>query len=104
MGALLESAVDARSVDVAVVRGVRIGRLHLDGVRSAGLLPDVIDRREDGLLPLAALGPVLLDLSNRLVIAWARPRAQRATVPSVRSSQSSDSLIMSAIGMLWPLS
>ena len=73
-GARLTSAVAARSVDVAAVRGVRVGTLHLDGVRAAGLLPEILDRPEDGLLPLSALGPVLLDLSNRFVIAGARFR------------------------------
>ena len=38
----------------------------------AGLLSDVTDRPEDGLLPLDALGPVMIDFSNRVVVAGAR--------------------------------
>jgi predicted aspartyl protease len=73
-GARVESAVAVRDVAVAPIHGVRIGALRLDDVRAAGLLPAIVNRSEDGLVPLSALSPVLLDLSNRLVVARARHR------------------------------
>jgi hypothetical protein len=40
-----------------------------------GLLPQVGDRREDGLVPLSIFGPVLIDMSHRILVARARLRA-----------------------------
>lgn len=64
----------------ATREALALGRLRLGSSRvEAGwglLLPEVADRREDGLLPLAALGPVLLDLSSNLLVLDARLRSR----------------------------
>jgi hypothetical protein len=70
----VETATAARGLDVIPVQGVRTGG-SLFSLPYAGLLPQVEDRVEDGLLPLTALGPVLLDLSNRIIVAKARIRS-----------------------------
>ena len=72
--ARIETATASREVAMVPIASVRSGRA-LFRAPWAGLLPHVTDRPEDGLLPLAALGPVLLDVSNRLVITGARLRA-----------------------------
>lgn len=53
------------------------GRMRLDA-GWAGLLPGVVDRVEHGLLPLARLGPVLLDLGGGLLVARAKLRTAPA--------------------------
>jgi predicted aspartyl protease len=40
-----------------------------------GLLPETIDRLEDGLLPLRLLGPVLIDAAHGVLVAGARLRS-----------------------------
>lgn len=67
------TATGSRQVPIVPLTGIRIGRSRFE-VRYAGLLPAVTNRVEDGLLPLTALGPVLLDLSNGVVVAGARLR------------------------------
>jgi hypothetical protein len=54
----------------------------------AALLPEVTDRVEDGLLPLAALGPALLDPVNGRVVAGAvLRRAPRPPAPTTRLAE-----------------
>jgi hypothetical protein len=69
----LEAATARRDVATVPMSGFRSGG-SLFQVAWAGLLPRVQDRAEDGLLPLSALGPVLLDLSNGVIVANARLR------------------------------
>jgi hypothetical protein len=71
--ARIQTATSTRGVTMVPLDGLRSGRLLL-GPGWAALLPHVLDRTEDGLLPLAALGPVLLDVSNGVVVAGARVR------------------------------
>jgi hypothetical protein len=72
--AVVETPTASRDVAMVPIASVRSGRVTLKA-SWAGLLPHVMGRAEDGLLPLAALGPVLLDMSNGVVIAAARLRA-----------------------------
>jgi hypothetical protein len=71
----LVTAATRREVVIVPLQGVRTGSKFFQ-LSSAGLLPDVNDRVEDGLLPLAALGPVLLDLSRRVIVVDARIRRE----------------------------
>jgi hypothetical protein len=73
--ARLQTATSTRGVTMVPLGGLRSGRLLL-GPGWAALLPHVLDRTEDGLLPLAALGPILLDVSNGVAIAGARFRGR----------------------------
>jgi predicted aspartyl protease len=68
------------SVAIAPLGTVRAGGVYLDG-GVAGLLPQVTDRVEAGLLPLSLLGPVLLDVSGGVVVARARLRTRPRDVP-----------------------
>lgn len=56
-----------------------LGPMRAGGSRfdlgTAGILPAIADRHEDGLLPLAALGPVLFDLAGGFVLLDARLRS-----------------------------
>jgi hypothetical protein len=70
----LASATARRDVATVPMSGFRSAG-SLFQVPWAGLLPQVQDRAEDGLLPLNALGPVLLDLSNGVIVANARLRS-----------------------------
>jgi hypothetical protein len=79
IAARIETATGTREVSMVPLMSLRSGPLVFDA-GWAGLLPHVVDRPEDGLLPLSALGPVLLDVSNGIVVARARlrPTTQRA--------------------------
>jgi hypothetical protein len=70
----VETAAANRAVVIVPLSGVRIGG-SLFALPWAALLPEVTNRSEDGLLPLDALGPVLLDLSTGIVVANARLRS-----------------------------
>lgn len=73
--AALETVTGGARREAVSLAKLEVGSLR---IRSAWglLLPEVGDREEDGLLPLAALGPVLLDLSSRLVVLGARLRGR----------------------------
>jgi len=73
--ARLETAAGSVTREAIDVGSVRLGGARAD-VGWGLLLPEVADRREDGLLPLAALGPVLLDLPSGLVVVGARLRSR----------------------------
>jgi len=73
--ARIETAAGSATREALSLAGLRLGRVRLR-VTWGLLLPEVADRREDGLLPLAALGPVLLDLSSGQLVANARLRSR----------------------------
>lgn len=73
--ARLETAAGSVTREAFEVGSVRLGRTRAEGGWGL-LLPEVADRGEDGLLPLAALGPVLLDLSSGVVVVGARLRSR----------------------------
>jgi predicted aspartyl protease len=70
------ASVEATIVPLGTVRAAGVS---FDG-GLAGLMPEVTDRVEQGLLPLAAFGPVLLDLSGGVLVARARLRARPRAV------------------------
>jgi hypothetical protein len=82
--ARVETPTASRDVVMGPMDSVRSGRVKFKAPW-AGLLPHVTDRTEDGLLPLSALGPVLLDMSNGVVIAGAGLR----TAPVQRAVRAS---------------
>ena len=61
---LVHTTTSRRPVPLAVIRGLWVGGARLD-VRTAALMTEIANRAEDGLLPLAALGPVLIDMTNK---------------------------------------
>jgi len=87
--ARLETAAGSVTREAFEVGSVRLGRAHAAGGWGL-LLPEVADRREDGLLPLAALGPVLLDLSSELVVVGARLRSRPGASPATGTLASLD--------------
>ena len=76
----LSTAAGGAALDTVALGEVRAGAARIDGGH-AGLLPAVLDRGEDGLLPLAALGPVLLDLAGGSLVVGARLRARPVAPP-----------------------
>lgn len=64
----------------AVREALDLGSLRLGAARVVAgwglLLPEVTTRQEDGLLPLALLGPVLLDVASGVVVVGARMRSR----------------------------
>jgi hypothetical protein len=70
----IETATAAREVAMVRLPGIRADGLFF-ALEGAALLPTVVDRPEDGLLPLHALGPVLLDLSNGVLVTRATFRS-----------------------------
>lgn len=73
----LATAAGSVGFSAVPLGALRAGRARFEP-GSAGLLPAVVDRAEDGLLPLAALGPVLLDPAGGRLVLGARPRAAPA--------------------------
>jgi hypothetical protein len=73
---LVQGATASRAaiiVPLGVARAGGSDGVYLDA-GLAGLLPQVDDRVEAGLVPLRVLGPVLLDLSSGVLVLRARPR------------------------------
>ncbi len=79
----LDSATASRDVEIVRLRGVFAGGALYE-VEWAALLPQVGDRLEDGLFPMSALGPVLLDLASGVVVAKARLRTPRPELQAAR--------------------
>ncbi|HUP24317.1 MAG TPA: aspartyl protease family protein [Thermoanaerobaculia bacterium] len=75
----VECATTSVETTIVPLGTVRAGGVSFDG-GLAGLMPQITDRVEQGLLPLAALGPVLLDLSGGVMVARARLRARPRAV------------------------
>ena len=76
-GGTVVTPTGTRQVQIAAIQGVRTSGTLFE-LRTAGLLQDV-QRPEDGLLPLQALSPVLLDLAHGSVVAQARLRRHSIT-------------------------
>jgi hypothetical protein len=74
MDGTLESVISRQKVAIVPVTAFHSGGSRFS-VPWAGLLPHVEDRTEDGVISLDAFGPVLFDLSNRVIFANARLRS-----------------------------
>ena len=70
----LQSVTSHQKVAIAQLTAFHAGESQFN-VAAAALLPQVVDRMEDGLIPVDAFGPVLFDLSNGLLVANARFRS-----------------------------
>ena len=78
MHGFLESVSSRQDVAIVPLTAFHSGGSQFT-VPRAGLLPQVVDRTEDGVISLDTFGPVLLDLSNSLIVANARFRRVAAT-------------------------
>lgn len=74
MHGTLESVHSRQRVAIVPVTAFDSGGSQFS-VPWAGLLPQVVDRIEDGVISLDAFGPVLFDLSNSTIVANARLRS-----------------------------
>ena len=81
----LRTAAGGSDLALVPLGELRVGRTRRISGWS-GLLPEVADRGEDGLLPIGLLGPVLLDLADAVVVIGARLRTAPAAIPPLRRS------------------